>query len=137
MRELLMYETDDGKLFRNEMEALSWEHQQTKLKIANQRILDGENLYTILSDLDMHSGTVEKNKDILLEMTKDTGVIITHWQCSNEACYKISYIDENGNLFIYGNPNRRDGYGSKVRLSEFCEYRIKTLMYENDNNLNV
>ncbi len=64
-----------------------------------------------------------EEKAILMNITKDTGFKIEHWQCSNKPGYKIVDLNVDGKVHIFGDAGSWSGpYGNWVSIRECIRY---------------
>jgi hypothetical protein len=70
-----------------------------------------------------------KLPDVLKYITKDTPLIISHWQCRDEPGYKVCRFEEDGYyIFVGGDVGSWSGsYGSKITLLDLARYAEDTL----------
>ncbi|MGW9250496.1 hypothetical protein [Streptomyces badius] len=67
--------------------------------------------------------------DVLRKVTKDTPLIISHWQCRDTPGYTVCHF-ENDEYFVYvgGDAGSWSGpYGSKITLADIARYAEDTL----------
>lgn len=129
MKQVTMYEANDGKLFRDEMGALQWDIRLDKMAHANKLLEAGSNLYEVLTVMDLYSqGTLNDKREVLEQLTKNTELVISHWQCSEKPGYRVCYIDsDTGKFFVHGDAGSWSGaYGAPVGLDDLCRYAQDT-----------
>lgn len=137
-----MYEAEDGEMFYSEEQCLTHEKALADVKLANQMLKDGRNLFDVLTtaggDFPSTKSLSEEDKAILQSMTKDTGVIIEYWQCSDKPAYKaisIPYPTRGyaGNwVQMHGDVGRWSGsYGNKVSVKDLIRYARATFEKSN------
>lgn len=70
-----------------------------------------------------------KLPEVLKLITKDTPLIISHWQCRDEPGYKVCRFEDDGYyIFVGGDAGSWSGsYGSKVMLLDLARYADDTL----------
>lgn len=127
MKTVTRYQAEDGALFRNEEQCREHEAQCLRTEGANALLQGGSSLAHVL---DHYRGrgilsdwlTAEDCAD-LKEITKDTALVISHWQCRDEPGYRVIRIELNGQLFVHGHAGSWSGpYGSKVNLSDLLRH---------------
>lgn len=129
MKQVSMYEANDGKLFRDELSALDWDVKLEKVALANQMLQDGSNVYEVLKASGIFwEGDVEEKRSTLEKLTKETGLVIPHWQCSENPGYKVCFLDiQSGKILVHGDTGTWSGaYGSYMGLSDLCRYAEDT-----------
>lgn len=132
MKIVKMYEADDGKQFRSEIECLTHERLCKDAKAANNMLWNGATLMAVLVQANQarpwwDSGLTLEDKALLIKATKDTGFVIHHWQCSYKPGYKVCQIDIFGRIQLFGDVGSRDGpYGDWVSLRDLLRYAHQT-----------
>ncbi len=137
MRIITMYEAEDGEAFYSEKQCLTHEKALADVRLANQMLKDGCNLFDVLTvaggDFPSTKCLSEEDKAILRSMTKDTGVTIEHWQCSDKPAYKAILIPypkrgcAGDSVQMHGDVGRWSGpYGSKVTVKDLIRYARAT-----------
>lgn len=137
MRQVIKYESIDGKIFNTEKEAIDWETRLNKVEDANFKFKSGADLYTILKISGLYPDkTLDMYKDILSMINRDTKLVITHWQCSERPGYSPVELKLDGRIHVWGNVGSWSGaYGADVGLSDICRYMRFTL--ESSKNMNL
>lgn len=65
--------------------------------------------------------------DVLRQINKDTPLIISHWQCSDDPAYKVCKFDLRG-IWVWGDPGKWSGpYGNFVSVRDLERYVETTL----------
>jgi hypothetical protein len=122
MKQVTMYEANDGKLFTTETECWEYEHLTEDAQIASERLQNGATMLDALVRANLtrpywDDGLTVRDKVALSKMTKDTAFVVRHWQCSEEPCYKPSGIEPNGNITLFGSPNGQH-YGGELSVKD-------------------
>lgn len=126
MKTVTMYEAEDGKLFRTEAACLEYEQQCRDPQSANEMLANGATLMAVLTRANQSrpwwdSGLKLEDKLILMKATKDTGFVVSHWQCREGPQYKVCRVNNDGHVLLHG-----DTYGCFVSLSELLRYAHQT-----------
>ncbi len=60
---------------------------------------------------------------ILEQVTKDTKLVISHWQCRDAPVYMVRCFRADGRLNVYGHADKSNGfYGDSVTISDLVRY---------------
>lgn len=133
MKLVTKYEAHDGKLFGNEADCLKHEDACASLAAANEMLQNGSTLMESLTCL--HRAQVEwgnrlsaEDKTCLMRITKDTGFVISHWQCRYEPGYKPCELDLAGRVYLWGNAGSWSGaYGGWCSVDDVLRYAADTV----------
>ncbi len=132
MKTVTMYEADDGKQFRYEDQCRQHEEECTNLAAANDMLDNGATLMAALTRYHQthpwwDSNLTVEDKVILMHTTKDTGFVVSHWQCSNRPGYKPCGIDLAGRVQLWGDVGCWSGsYGNWCSLDDVLRYARQT-----------
>ena len=132
MKTFTMYEAKDGTQFQREDECLEYELQCDDLVAANDMLKNGATLMAALTRAHQtrqwwDSGMSLEDKVILMKTTKDTGFVVSHWQCSNKHAYKPCSLSHAGNVLLSGDAGGWSGpYGNWISLEELLRYARNT-----------
>lgn len=132
MKTVTMYEAEDGKQFRVEGQCLEYEQQREDAKAANEMLENGATLMAALTRANQtrpwwDSGLTLEDKVMLMKITKDTGFVVSHWQCSDKPGYKVCEIDSYGRMHLFGDAGCWSGpYGNWVDLRDLLRYARNT-----------
>jgi len=127
-----MYEAEDGKQFRDEVQCAEYEQQCADLAAAHDLLADGATLMAALTRARRtrpwwDSGLSVEDKVILMKITKDTGFVVQHWQCSDEPGYKPHELNHDGRVQLWGDAGCWGGsYGNWVSLTDLLRYARNT-----------
>lgn len=118
VKEVVRFQTTDGELWGSRQSAEQHQIHIQKAEAADRILRSGRTFADILRAVG------ESVPDPVLEkVTKDSMFSIPHWQCSDEAGYKIARIETGMLLFVYGNAGSWSGpYGSKMSIRDLVGY---------------
>ena len=137
MKHVTMYEAEDGKQFRTESQCAEYEQQCEDLAVANDMLKNGSTLLSTLIRANRtrpwwDSGLTLDDKVMLMKITKGSGFVISHWQCSDKPVYKPYGLDHNSNVRLWGDTGSWGGsYGNWVGLTDLLRYARNTPHLEN------
>lgn len=115
-----IYETTDGKHF-SMVEAA--EHHQDRINQAAQATAELRNGASLLHALTAAGMSFASGLDELSEITKDTELVISHWQCRDNPGYKPQWVNHDGRVFCFGYAGSWSGpYGGLVKLVDLVSY---------------
>lgn len=125
MKEVLMFEADDGKQFRDAESCKEYEQRCKDILDALSMLENGATLmavfvraYQTMPYWDARL-TVE-DRAMLERMTRDDALVIRHWQCSDKPGYKVCDLNHKMQIYLYGDAGSWNGpYGSWLDLSDF------------------
>lgn len=132
MKTVQMYEAEDGTRFTLESQCAEYERHCANVKAANLMLESGATLMSVLDRLNYtnpqwDSNLPNEDRAILLDTTKDTGFVVSHWQGSNKPGYKVQQVNVDGQLYLFGDAGAWSGpYGDWVHLSDFLRYAHQT-----------
>lgn len=130
MEKVIKYKTKDTRFFDSESEAIEHEQFLDDLEAANSLVQNGANILDCLlrayrSKIYMFDAMNLdcRDKVILIKCTKDTGLIIRHWQCSKKPGYTVQRIQESGYLLVGGDAVSCSGpYYSEISVNDYLRY---------------
>jgi hypothetical protein len=133
MKTITMYEANDGKQFRSETECLEYEQWLEDLNAANEILHNGATLMATLIRANQtrpwwDEGLSVEDRVILMKTTKDTGFVISHWQCSDEPRYKPVLLNAEMKILLCGDADlnatflSKDSYSDLVSLKDLLRY---------------
>jgi hypothetical protein len=125
-----MWRAPDGRTFSTEQSCLEYEQQVADADAANAALEGGASLLAVLQ-LANRSRSWWRADDadaaLLSSMTKDTALVVRHWQCSDKPGYKFCRVDYEGRIRLYGDAGSWSGsYGNWVSLEDFIRYARAT-----------
>ena len=113
------WKTEDGKLFESQASA---EHHQGTLneaKIANEVFESGASVADSLRAVEF-AGDIDP---VLERVTKETQLVISHWQCQDTPGYKPVYFEPGLSMYVSGHAGSWSGpCGSSVGLQDLVRY---------------
>lgn len=123
-----VYVTEDGKHHSRESEAQEWAEWLDDLSAANEMFRNGSTLLAAINRACqsaswkcLYDGPEEAA--ILAKITKDTGFVISHWQCRYTPGYKVCDLLPDDKLYVYGDAGSWSGpYGGRVSVSDLIRY---------------
>ena len=123
------YRTRDQKEHYSIEAAERWAICLERAEIATERVTGGDCLGDILPETMQMECPPE-----LTDITKETGVVISHWQCSRDPVYHLAHINPNGTMHFHGIPKGqcRTWYGSDVTIADLVRHMAET---ERESNL--
>lgn len=135
MKTVTMYEAEDGKQFRFQVQCVEYEQQCIDLAAANEMLINGATLFVALTRANQtrpwwdNSLTLE-DKTMLMKITKDTGFVVRHWQGSGSPVYKACRIDDTGEkILLFGDVGWGNTYGNWVTLPALLRYASGTAAF--------
>lgn len=61
--------------------------------------------------------------EVLERVTKESKLVIEHWQCRDTPGYQVRYFTSERDLYVHGNAGCWSGsYGSRVSLADLARY---------------
>jgi len=132
MKTVTLYEAYDGRRFIREADCLEYEQQLQDAKAANEMLRNGATLMAVLTRANQKRPWWDRNltledRVMLIRMTKDTGIVVEHWQCRKTPDYKVSEIDHTGCLYLHGDAGT-GAYSGWVSLTDFLRYAKYSLV---------
>lgn len=68
-----------------------------------------------------------EEKDLLGKITTGTCISVPSWQCSEKPCYKVTRIDPEGFVYLWGEDDRwQRPYGNWVVIGDLLRYARQT-----------
>lgn len=125
MKEVIIYEADDGQRFDYESQCVKYEEMCKRVEEANDLLNRGYPLYVIWKFIypNDNSSFSEKEIDLLMKINKDTKFIVSYWQCKDIPGYKVCKINNDGYLWLFGDVGSWSGpYGNWITISELLRY---------------
>lgn len=132
MKQVTRYEADDGTLWHTQEMCKTHEQRCADLDAANEMLLSGATLMAALTRAHQtrpwwDSGLSLEDKALLMRITKDTGLVIEHWQCSTKPMYRPVKLDGSCKVYVHGDPMPFSGsYGNWVTLDDLLRYARAT-----------
>jgi hypothetical protein len=131
MKTVTLYESYDGRRFIREADCLEYEQQMQDAKAANEMLRSGATLMAVLTRANQKRPSWDRNliledRAMLTRMTKDTGIVVEHWQCRKTSGYKVCEIGHTGCLYLHGDAGAGD-YGGWLSMKDFLRYAKDSL----------
>lgn len=115
---ITMYRTTDGKTFHGEGSAIGHQEDIEEAKKANVMLNSGESVGAILRAL---GRTVVD--EILDRVTKDSKLVISHWQCRDTPGYQPRYFEPGMIIYVGGDAGSWSGsYGNEMTTRDLARY---------------
>jgi hypothetical protein len=128
MKTVTMYEAEDGKQFRFPDQCLEYEQQCTDLAAANDMLENGATLMAALTRAHQtrpwwDNGLTLEDKAVLMQVTKDTGFVIRHWQGRDDPAYKPCRLNHDCKVWLWSDAESwHYSYGDWVNLPNLMRY---------------
>lgn len=119
IEEVVRFKTTDGKLYTTKEEATSHHNAILQAKEATRQLNDGLPVAQILRNVG-YKGEIDP---ILENVTKNSLLVISYWQCCDEAVY--SPVLFHTGMFVYvggGGSKWRGAYGNKMCVDVMACY---------------
>jgi hypothetical protein len=137
MKLVTMYEALDGNQFYTEHQCIEYEEVCENVRAANTMLAGGATVMAALNRCNQtrpgwDSNLSADDKIVLMSVTKNTKLIVEHWQCFKEPIYSPIEIDRYGRIKLWGKSDRRNAssyassYGNFVHLSDVIRYARHT-----------
>lgn len=121
MKIITKYQADDGSEFRDERTCLAHESECRRVEGANVLLQSGASLAECLT-VAGHPPH-ESQRAALEQITKDTALIISYWQCRDQPGYKPCRIELQGRIFVHGDAGSWSGpYGGTMSPRRLIGY---------------
>jgi len=114
------WKAEDGKIFEQEDRAINYQKVIEQTRRANKVFENGVSVAEA-----MRIAGYEYEIDPMLEhITKNTKLVISHWQCRDEPGYMPQYFEDGlCSMFVYGYAGSWSGaYGNSVKLNDLIMY---------------
>ena len=119
MEEVTCWKTTDGKIFEDAMWAERHEAQLGRCALANKFLKEGNTVGDVLSAVN-YAGEIDP---ILDRVTRETKLVISHWQCSDKAEYRPALFQTNMSIHVCGGEALFGGtYGDDIPIRELARY---------------
>lgn len=121
------YRTTDGKVHLLLSVAEDWQERLNGSVISNRLFYAGSSLGESLRFSGLLSSEVSDRMPELDEITRDTKLIISHWQCRDTPGYQPIRVTAGGSVFVHGDAGSWSGpYGNLCALHEVAKYWVDT-----------
>lgn len=113
MKEVTMFECEYCReTHTSELLALQCEFKDKRTEYANKLLSEGWTIDQIEYSCGFHWSLKEEHKKV----TKDSCFAIPHWQCCDKPAYRITRINKNGSVDVFGIGGWGGGYGNTMSL---------------------
>lgn len=118
VKEVTRFKTTDGKTHLSRASAEMRQEDIEQAKWANQRLVEGWSVARILNAVGR-----SVPDEILDQVTKDSKLVVSHWQCRDEPGYQPRYFEPGMNIYVHGDAGSWSGsYGSKMSIADLARY---------------
>ena len=123
VKQVTRWQASDGKEYSSREMAEGWESRVEDASKATDMLRDGSSVTDCLRAI-----SYPAEIDAVLEaVTKDTKLVISHWQCQDTPGYKPVYFSPDGRVYAYGNAGCWSGaYGADITIAELVCYAKHT-----------
>lgn len=118
IKEVTRFETTDGKSHFSRASAEMRQEDIEQAKWANARLDEGWSVAKILK-------AVRRSvpDEILDQVTKDSKLVVSHWQCSDDPGYQPRYFKPGMSIYVYGYAGSWSGsYGNTMSAADLARY---------------
>ena len=124
MKQVIRYEARDGRLFSCEESCVSHERDLDNIDAANLILREGGSVSQALFVARGCDVPILPAWDAVLQtVTRETGISIPHWQCRDEAGYRVVRIESRDRVYVHGDAGSWSGpYGSSVQVGDLVRY---------------
>lgn len=113
MKKAIKYKCDYcGGLFDSEEHCLEHEERHKKIEKANQMLKNGHTLKQIQEECEIWYNL----PDYLESVNQDNCFVVSYWQCCDKPAYRITYIDMDGRVKLWGCGSWTGYYGDSLGL---------------------
>lgn len=113
------YRTTDGKEFWSLDEATRYQVSVNAANKATEQLCEGMSIAEILRRTD-YPGEPDA---ILEQVTKDSKLVISHWQCRDTPEYKVIRVLPGGSVYCWGGVGAWcNSYGGAVTIANLVRY---------------
>ena len=133
VKEVTRFETTDGKSHFSRASAEIRQEDIEQAKWANERLEEGWSVAKILKALGR--GIPD---EILSQVTKDSKLVVRHWQCRDEPGYQPRYFEPGMCIYVYGNAGSWSGsYGNTMSIADLARHarEKRSILWQNNNNI--
>ena len=118
IQEVSSWKTTDGEIHRNMDWAADYQFALDRAEAANEMLKEGFSVGQILEHFEW-----PVDDPILNDVTKDSKLVIWHWQCRDTPGYQPIRFNRDFTLYVAGDAGSWSGpYGDDVRLSCLVGY---------------
>lgn len=117
---VIRWQTSDGKEHSSQEWAGIWEGKIDAAQKASDMLENGATMAECLRVIGLCPTEVDP---ILESVTKDTQLVISHWQCQDTPGYKVQRFNADGTVVVWGDAGAWSGpYGGDVKISSLVRY---------------
>jgi len=121
--QVIRWQTSDGTEHSSREWAERWEAKLESAEKATAMLDAGATVAECLRAI-KHSAEIDA---VLETVTKETELVISHWQCRDTPGYKPTRFCADGRVVAYGNAGAWNGaYGGKISIQELAQYARHT-----------
>lgn len=121
------YRTSDGRVHTLSDAAEAWQGKLDGAVVANRVFLAGASLGESLRFGGLLDQMSSSRMPELEEITGDTKLIVSHWQCRDTPGYQPISITAGGNVFVHGDAGSWSGpYGEICAPNDVARYWADT-----------
>ena len=118
IKEVIRYQTTDYTLHSSMKSAEYHQAEIDKAEKANTMLDDGKSIGDILKAVGM-----SPCDDILHRVTKNSKLVISHWQCMDTPGYQPIRFETGMKMRVYGNDGSWSGpYGNTISTADIAGY---------------
>lgn len=118
VKEVMRFETTDGKLHFSRASAEMRQEDIEQAKWASERLEEGWSIAKIFKAVGRSIPD-----EILNQVTKDSKLVVSHWQCRDEPGYQPRYFKPGMSIYAYGNAGSWLGpYGDTMTVADLVRY---------------
>ena len=118
------WQTTDGELHSSFNAADYHQFDIDMAKTCDDMLQDGKSVADVLR----HAGReIREDEEVLDRVTKDTELIIRHWQCRDTKGYTPRRINRGMTVFVYGDAGSWSGpFGGDITVRDLVRYAKET-----------
>jgi len=118
IKEVIKFQATDYSLHGSMQSAEMHQAEIEKAEKANAMLDCGESIGQILETVGL-----EPCDDILYEVTKDSQLVISHWQCRDTPGYQPIRFETGMKMRVYGDAGSWSGpYGNTISTADIARY---------------
>ena len=118
VKEVTRFETTDGDSHFSRSSAEMFQKNIEEAKWASERLEEGWSVARILKGVGRNVPD-----EILDQVTKDSKLVVSHWQCRDEPGYQARYFEQGMRIYVYGNAGSCWGYyGASMSVVDLARY---------------
>jgi hypothetical protein len=123
IEQVTRWKTTDGEEFSSESNAIYWQHQIDTAEEATRLLNEGKSVADCLRAIGCQAMVTD---EIFEAITKDSKLVISHWQCRETPSYMPIRFTPKMEVFCHGDAGSWSGaYGGNVDLKSLVRYAKK------------